>query len=404
MRRRECIRINSNRCYLLVANLERPMADDTAAVPPLRGMTEDQAVETMLEWFGSTYEDPANLPYITAEGGTQWIEGGPYYASDELTVFIDELAQAFGEKSVDRLIARAAEEVEADGQFEWAKKRGRDWYDGDVELLATEDGSLLVTEKGEAISVGRRQPLDTTGMRSILVGRTPTESIDEIIRWFHREFAPAPEEDLGQAYRGWAFYDGGIPTMQALKDMSEALETKFDAVRAMIIMGDAAEVIERESGGVTRWIPTTVLTKDSSQASTTSPASENEARERAARAIEALARTMARLQPPSPSIGHNNPPEPIEAGPWDWDDWTEIEAAVADAKRQIENPATSGGAVRRAASVLTEKAGKFANWIKLATGLAGGALLCGYFNEAGAALYRQTEAAAQALREWSAFF
>src|SRR5262245_31613642 len=45
----------------------------------------DQRIDEMVEWFHSNYEDPANhMPYESAEGGYQWIWGGPYDASDVL--------------------------------------------------------------------------------------------------------------------------------------------------------------------------------------------------------------------------------------------------------------------------------------------------------------------------------
>ena len=42
-------------------------------------------IDALVEWFFERYEDPAQrLPYISAEGGYQWIYGGPYDAREEL--------------------------------------------------------------------------------------------------------------------------------------------------------------------------------------------------------------------------------------------------------------------------------------------------------------------------------
>jgi hypothetical protein len=52
--------------------------------PDLPGDYEDN-IETMVTWFRENFDDPANsLPYASAEGGYQWIWGGPYDAREEL--------------------------------------------------------------------------------------------------------------------------------------------------------------------------------------------------------------------------------------------------------------------------------------------------------------------------------
>ena len=42
-------------------------------------------IDALVEWFHERYEDPAErLPYVSAEGGYQWIYGGPYDAREVL--------------------------------------------------------------------------------------------------------------------------------------------------------------------------------------------------------------------------------------------------------------------------------------------------------------------------------
>lgn len=376
------------------------MAYDATVVPTLLGMTEDQAVDAMAQWFSNNFEDPSSGPFGTREEGVRWVEGGPYYAREELTVFADELAEAFGNASVDQLIARAATEFEGDVRLESPERRGREPYE-DEAWLATEDGRGLVTENGEKIVVAGVSPRrDIAGSIRSLQGQSSTETVNDLVRWFHREYTPAPKDELGAAYRGWTFYDGGIPTMQALSSISDYLTAEFDQVRTLTIIGDAAAVIENESEGVNRWVPLTPQARGFNAYSAHLQVSEKDAREKAARAVNSLAETMSRVQPPAPTIGHNNPPEPMETGPWDWNDWDEIEAAVAETRRQISSPVTDPGAVHKAARVLSEKAQKFSDWIKLGMGLAGSAVIIGFFNEFGASLYRHTAAAAQALQAW----
>ena len=70
--------------------------------------------EVMVEWFGANYEDPANrLPYESAEGGYQWIWGGPYNAEEELREQFEGLVP-------ESLIGELVAQIEGDGLYDWA--------------------------------------------------------------------------------------------------------------------------------------------------------------------------------------------------------------------------------------------------------------------------------------------
>lgn len=79
-----------------------------------RRMSKDQKREVMIEWFHANYEDPAQrTPYESAEGGYQWIWGGPYDAEEEIRETFERIAPK-------ALIAEVLEEVQSDGMYEWA--------------------------------------------------------------------------------------------------------------------------------------------------------------------------------------------------------------------------------------------------------------------------------------------
>jgi len=70
-----------------------------------RQMRKAEKREAMLQWFSENYEDPAeNTPYESAEGGYQYIWGGPYEARDEV------YAQ-FGDLVPEQLIEEVAQEI-----------------------------------------------------------------------------------------------------------------------------------------------------------------------------------------------------------------------------------------------------------------------------------------------------
>ncbi len=104
-------------------------------------------IDSLVEWFHERYEDPAQrLPYISKEGGYQWIYGGPYDAREVL-------ADNFPKES-EEIIEAAVEEIESDGLTDWApvskpEDYGEDYYEeepesgGDLQEIVTELGSLL---------------------------------------------------------------------------------------------------------------------------------------------------------------------------------------------------------------------------------------------------------------------
>lgn len=51
----------------------------------LEKASDEEKINAMKKWFLVNYYDPAeNLPYISREGGYQWIYGGPYEINEEL--------------------------------------------------------------------------------------------------------------------------------------------------------------------------------------------------------------------------------------------------------------------------------------------------------------------------------
>jgi hypothetical protein len=95
-----------------------------------RKMRKAEKRELMLQWFFSEYENPAeNTPFESAEGGYQYIWGGPYEARDELYAM-------FGDIVPETLIEEVVQEIEKDGTFDWAPvQKGEDFepFEDDVE-------------------------------------------------------------------------------------------------------------------------------------------------------------------------------------------------------------------------------------------------------------------------------
>ncbi|WP_141245358.1 hypothetical protein [Mesorhizobium sp. WSM4313] len=79
-----------------------------------RKLSRSRKKELMVQWFHEHFEDPAvRLPYESAEGGYQWIWGGPYSADDEIQSEFSDVASF-------ELMQEAVDEVQSDGLFDWA--------------------------------------------------------------------------------------------------------------------------------------------------------------------------------------------------------------------------------------------------------------------------------------------
>jgi hypothetical protein len=90
----------------------------TSAVPNLRGLKFDDAVDAVVDWFFTNFEDPVeSTPYESAEGGYIYIWGGPCDAGEEIY-------DAFGDAISEAVVEAAVERIELDG-YEWAPHEHR---------------------------------------------------------------------------------------------------------------------------------------------------------------------------------------------------------------------------------------------------------------------------------------
>ncbi|NTB88354.1 hypothetical protein G6M36_25585 [Agrobacterium tumefaciens] len=73
--------------------------------------------EEMREWFHANYEDPANsLPHSSADGGYQWINGGPYTTLEALQ---DEFDRTYSFEAIEA-VAKSIEDE--DGTYDWSPR------------------------------------------------------------------------------------------------------------------------------------------------------------------------------------------------------------------------------------------------------------------------------------------
>jgi hypothetical protein len=141
----------------------------------------------MVDWFHQHYEDPANrTPYESAEGGYQWIWGGPHDASQEL-------GDKFGDIVPQSYIDEAVKRVERDGILDWAPVHTADDYDEpeppdepiSLDIFLDEPSDRYGSPEDHQARVRAREALDQLGAfldtpRAIGIGHNqPPEEEEE---------------------------------------------------------------------------------------------------------------------------------------------------------------------------------------------------------------------------------
>ena len=110
--------------------VKRPFLEDGSqhgiSRTEFRRMRKAHKSELMFQWFHENFEDPAvSTPYESAEGGYQWIWGGPHDAREELSSQFDGLVS-------EALIEEVATRIEENGLTDWAPVHNvEDWEDID---------------------------------------------------------------------------------------------------------------------------------------------------------------------------------------------------------------------------------------------------------------------------------
>lgn len=106
---------------------------DPFSPPPddFSGLSLEDAVEAITNWFFENFEDPAHeTPYNGREGGFLYIHGGPYEARDVIE-------NVFAGTASEELIDAAVEAVEDEGILEWAPSGWRVQPPDDEEIDST---------------------------------------------------------------------------------------------------------------------------------------------------------------------------------------------------------------------------------------------------------------------------
>lgn len=148
---------------------EFPSDDD------LEGMSEEEQIEALVEWFHWNFEDPAEMtPYETREGGYIYIWGGPYNASDALGEQFEEIVGY-------DVVQAATEIIQSDGLFDWApasrRLREEVELEESVEAIETEDIEAAISTALDAVVESAKK---VNAHRGGIGHNNPPEPIDDM--------------------------------------------------------------------------------------------------------------------------------------------------------------------------------------------------------------------------------
>jgi hypothetical protein len=109
---------------------DEPQHDPVGPPPDVASLSREDAIMSIKGWFLQNFDDPVHdTPYVSAEGGYQYIWGGPYEVRDILETFFSDVVP-------EELIRAAAEELENES-LEWVPSSGRrqppeDWVNHSI--------------------------------------------------------------------------------------------------------------------------------------------------------------------------------------------------------------------------------------------------------------------------------
>jgi len=94
-------------------NWDEIQHDPVSDPPGVSRMSKTAAIDAITEWFLTNFEDPVhNTPYESAEGGYQYIWGGPYEARDIIeNVFTGRARDSIIEETISQLENESSEWV-----------------------------------------------------------------------------------------------------------------------------------------------------------------------------------------------------------------------------------------------------------------------------------------------------
>jgi hypothetical protein len=188
-------------------------------------------------------------------------------------------------------------------------------------------------------------------------GLSLEDAVERIKEWFFENFEdPVHSTPHDSAEGGYQYIWGGP------YDTRDIIANIFADTASRELIEAAIEELESEGSD---WVPHSRRLQPPNEEEPPEPPAEGATalHVEMLHRLSSLEETMAQLPDLAPGIGHNRPPEPIEALPLNFADRTEITAAVEVLKAQPIEPQDEGKIAAEAAETLKCKARKIGEWL-----------------------------------------
>lgn len=219
---------------------------DRVSLPPdVSELPSEEALEQMLEWFHHNFEDPAeHTPYESAEGGYQYIWGGPYEARDIFqSIWEGHVDDEVIEEAVDKVQAnsfywvpnmRRMQPPDLPSDFEEQEEDGlttRELYENVQNRVAELEEALAMLRRDRNIGIGHNRPPEPIGSPLSEKEQTELSNAIEVIK-----IQPVEPADIGKAggeaadvvktkaekIREWLGRQAGAFTDEAVKEAGKS--------------------------------------------------------------------------------------------------------------------------------------------------------------------------------------
>jgi hypothetical protein len=145
------------------------LSDGEALTPSqLRAADKRTQLDAMRVWFEEHFSDPNILPYDSAEGGYQWIWGGPFDADEELP---SEFGGLIGDDVIEELASELVNEnMEWSGNPDLYQPEDNELYDLSLLDFSPYDNLCMNLDRAEQAAGLRTVGLDEQFIHRLLYG------------------------------------------------------------------------------------------------------------------------------------------------------------------------------------------------------------------------------------------
>jgi hypothetical protein len=194
---------------------------------------------------------------------------------------------------------------------------------------------------------------DSVSMPPHLEGLSDEDAVEEMRTWFFENFENPAESTPYESAEGGYIYIWGGPY-----ETRDIIETVFSDFASEDAIEELVEDLDNEGP---YWVPNSGRRQPPEPDDEEPSAADRHAQ--MLRKVSEIEHALEKMPETPAGIGHNMPPEPLEAVPFDSNDKQEIKSALAVLRVQPVEPTDKGKAASEALAKLETKRAKLGAWL-----------------------------------------